>query len=343
MTFTRAILTVLIFFGLLFYFKEPLQQLPVKVSQLHSPYVSDVKDFLNTIKNATSSLIIDVNANYIPGLATNTGTNSLPLNGNGSASGTKTTTAQSRDNLINSGVVANQVNYSNSGELLPVVSNQQEASLTVEGIVKYTNKERAKVGVKNLSLNSDLQRSAEEKLQDMFKNQYFQHISPSGESVSDVVRRTGYTYIVVGENLALGVFAGDEKVVAAWMASPGHKKNILDTRYQDIGVAVGQGMYQGKKQWLIVQHFGKPLSSCPSPDEVLKKSIEEQKNTINSLESEITAMRVTVDQSTGDDYTANANKYNALVVNYNDKLVKLKADIEKYNEAVKGFNDCAGI
>ncbi len=302
------------------------------------------------IKNATSSLIIDSNANYIPNAAINNGasgdngTNTGTTSGYGGNSGVKTSTTQVRDNLINSGAISsNNTIGGGTAELLPVTSNQEEIGLSVSGVIKFTNLQRMKNNVPALNLSPELNASAQEKLQDMFDKQYFQHISPSGESVSSVAKRNGYDYIVVGENLALGIFAGDDQVVAAWMASPGHKKNILDTRYQDVGIAVGQGMYQGRRQWLIVQHFGKPLSSCTSPSETMKKEIEIQKNNITVLESEITKQRALVDQSSGTAYTDNATKYNALVTDYNQKLDNLKADIEKYNEIVKNFNNCAGI
>ena len=114
------------------------------------------------------------------------------------------------------------------------------------GIISLTNIERKKVGLSELIKDPLLSKAAEIKLQDMFQKQYFQHVSPSGDSVSDVKTKTGYEYIVVGENLALGVFAGDAQVVAAWMASPGHK-NILDSRYQEIGLAVRTGCVSRKK------------------------------------------------------------------------------------------------
>ena len=54
------------------------------------------------------------------------------------------------------------------------------------------------------------------------------------------------------------------------MASPGHRANILNSRFIDIGVAVKEGEYQGKETWLAVQEFGEPLSDCPSPSTDLR-------------------------------------------------------------------------
>lgn len=329
----RPILILLIFFGTLFYFREPLSHVAPKYDQLHSAYSDSFKKLFKEITTATSSALLNGSQNYIPSFADQSST----------SSGVKTSTATVVDdtNQSSSSNVLGSTNMNK--ELLPVVSNQVEEGLTISGIISATNVERKKNGLSELIKDPQLSKAAEIKLQDMFQKQYFQHVSPSGDSVSDVVRKTGYEYIVVGENLALGVFAGDDQVVAAWMASPGHKKNILDSRYQEIGLAVGQGNYQGRKQWLIVQHFAKPLSSCVSPNGALKTTVDSQKAAIAVLESRITATRSQIESLTGDAYVEKANEYNALVIDYNAKLATLKLSIDEYNVAVRVFNNCAGI
>ncbi len=327
----RPILILLIFFGALFYFKEPLSHVAPRFDQLHSAYADSFKKMFKEITSATSSAILN-GQNFIPSF----------IDTNGTSSGVKTTTPPAVDTTPNT-LPEMPGTTKNNGELLPVTSNQVEQELSISGIISATNLERKKMGLPDLVKDPQLQKSAEAKMQDMFQKQYFQHVSPTGDSVSDVVRKTGYEYIVVGENLALGVFAGDAKVVAAWMASPGHKKNILDSRYQEIGLAVGQGVYQGRKQWLIVQHFAKPLSSCVSPNGVLKKTVDTQKAEIATLEEKITVMRAEINGLTGDAYIEKANEYNALVIAYNSKLATLKVSIDEYNKAVRVFNTCAGI
>lgn len=327
----RSILILLIFFGTLFYFREPLSHVAPRYDQLHSAYSDSFKKLFKEITTATSSSILNGNQNYIPSFADPSST----------SSGVKTSTVTVVDGTDRSS--SNVLGSTLNKELLPVVSNQVEQNLTISGIISATNIERKKNGLSELIKDPQLSKAAEIKIQDMFQKQYFQHVSPSGDSVSDVVRKTGYEYIVVGENLALGVFAGDDQVVAAWMASPGHKKNILDPRYQEIGLAVGQGMYQGRKQWLIVQHFAKPLSSCTSPNGTLKTTVDSQKAAIVILESRITITRSQIDGLTGDAYIEKANEYNALVIEYNAKLATLKLSIDEYNTAVRVFNSCAGI
>lgn len=338
----RSLFILLVFFGILFYFRGPLSTVAPQFDQLHSAYADSFKKLFEQITTATSSSLFDGSENYVPS----------PTGQGASTSGVKTSTAPIGESRQTAG--ANSSNGASGQEVLgtsntnpdlkPVISNgTEEGDLSVSGIISYTNMERHKQGLPNLNASYKLTASAEAKIQDMFKNQYFEHISPTGQSVSDVVRQQGYEYIVVGENLALGIFAGDDKVVQAWMASPGHKKNILDPRYIDIGVAIGQGTYQGRKQYIIVQHFGKPLSACSSPSASLKKSIESQKEDVSILEQKITVTRAQIDTLTGDQYVAKANEYNAMVIDYNQKLTTLKSTIDSYNETVRKFNACAGI
>ena len=68
--------------------------------------------------------------------------------------------------------------------------------------------------------------------------------------------RSNYPYLAAGENLALGDFKNANELVAAWMASPGHRANILNGVYRDIGVATGFDAFEGRKTIIVVQIFG---------------------------------------------------------------------------------------
>lgn len=265
------------------------------------------------------------------------------------ATGTDSSASGIASNLLDKikNIDSEIVNYSANRDKLPPVFGDSKADalsnkLTDDGVFFGTNAERAKQSLPDLKRNSVLDKSAEIKLNDMFINQYFEHVSPNGSSVSDVVNTVGYKFLIVGENLALGNFAGDEKVVAAWMASEGHRANILDKRYTEIGVAVGYGMYKGKNQWLAVQHFARPMSSCPSPNTVLKDRISKDKEELAFGESDINSMKKIVDKTESSDpnFQSVITSYNALVNNYNNKLNNLKTEIADYNEQVKNFNSC---
>jgi len=340
MSLLRALLILLAFFGALFYFKDSLQSVAPSFGALHSAYSEPFKALFRDITSATSSSLLRPGMNYVPLPAGSATTSYSPQPSDippTKANSTEAVSIPSSSTVLSSSVT------NDDGSLLPVISDQPEGGLSISGIVAYTNAERTKQGLPSLRVNTSLTSSAEAKLQDMFTHQYFEHVSPAGQSVSDLVRASGYDYIVTGENLALGIFSGDDQVVAAWMASPGHKRNILDARYQDVGVAVGQGVYQGKKQWLIVQHFGKPLSSCNTPDVALKQTIETEKDMVSASEVKITDLRTQVDATVGADYSAKASEYNVAVTDYNQKLAQLKSDVAEYNDAAKAYNVCAGI
>ncbi|MED0865269.1 CAP domain-containing protein [Bacillus safensis] len=110
-------------------------------------------------------------------------------------------------------------------------------------VVELTNKERAKQGLKALSVDSKLSKSARAKSQDMKDKNYFSHTSPTYGSPFDQMKQFGITYKSAGENIAQGQKSPQE-VVTAWMNSEGHRANILNKSYTHIGVGyVKSGNY----------------------------------------------------------------------------------------------------
>jgi hypothetical protein len=132
-----------------------------------------------------------------------------------------------------------------------------------QNIIMLTNQERSKVGASSLYENSTLDTAARKKLEDMFAKNYWDHLGPNGETAWDFIASENYQYEVAGENLARG-FRSSEDVVRAWMASPTHRKNILNERFQEIGLAVGSGKVRGITTTVIVQLFGKPKTAFAS-------------------------------------------------------------------------------
>lgn len=212
-----------------------------------------------------------------------------------------------------------------------------KSNLSTLGVLQWTNNERSAAGVSPLKEDSRLNKSAKKKLDDMFINQYFEHVSPKGIGVGDLGEGVGYEYILIGENLALGNFRNDQAVVEAWMESPGHRANILNQSYTEIGIAVGRGEYEGNNVWIAVQHFGLPKSICPETDDVLKNQIEADQNIINKLDKNLTQMDKEIKSNRTSD---NINDYNKLVGEYNNILNQIKKNIETYNSQVKDFNTC---
>lgn len=131
------------------------------------------------------------------------------------------------------------------------------SSITPAQVVELTNAERSHAGLPPLTLNSKLTSAALAKGQDMFNDQYWAHVAPDGKEPWAFISDHGYSYRVAGENLARD-FSNSGDMMSAWMRSPTHKANIVNTRYQEIGVAVIDGVLGGHETTLVVQMFGAP-------------------------------------------------------------------------------------
>lgn len=109
-----------------------------------------------------------------------------------------------------------------------------------EKVVQLTNQERAKAGLPALKSNWELARVARFKSEDMRDKNYFDHNSPTYGSPFDMMKNFGIKYQSAGENIAAGQKTPEE-VVKAWMNSPGHRANILNSSYNQIGVGYAKG------------------------------------------------------------------------------------------------------
>ncbi len=136
------------------------------------------------------------------------------------------------------------------------------SDITPEEIVVLTNQERVSNGLAQLTLNSQLSEAAQQKAADMFALDYWAHISPRGVDPWYFVLNAGYHYRYAGENLARD-FSHASEAVTTWMASPTHRENVLNEKYQEIGVAVVDGILQGRETTLVVQMFGTPQTGQP--------------------------------------------------------------------------------
>jgi len=134
------------------------------------------------------------------------------------------------------------------------------SEITVQKVLSQTNEQRQKLGLSLLKYNSVLSQSATAKAQDMFTNNYWAHNSPQGKTPWDFFKSAGYKYSIAGENLAKDFYDTDG-LLKAWMNSPTHRDNIINDKYQEIGIAVVNGILNGVKTTLVVQHFGTPLSA----------------------------------------------------------------------------------
>lgn len=118
-------------------------------------------------------------------------------------------------------------------------------------VVRLTNVERSKNGLKALTNNWELQRVAGYKARDMTDRNYFSHNSPTYGSPFNMMKSFGIRYSSAGENIAKGQKT-PQQVVNAWMNSSGHRANILNSNYTQIGV----GYDSRSNSW--VQMFIRP-------------------------------------------------------------------------------------
>ncbi|CQR46014.1 Cysteine-rich secretory protein family protein [Paraliobacillus sp. PM-2] len=112
--------------------------------------------------------------------------------------------------------------------------NQANQSFQKE-VIQLTNAERKKQGLAELQMDSELSKAAQTKSEDMAKNNYFSHTSPTYGSPFDMLQEFGIDYTTAAENIASGQQSAQE-VVTGWMNSPGHRKNILNKKVTHIGV-----------------------------------------------------------------------------------------------------------
>jgi hypothetical protein len=150
------------------------------------------------------------------------------------------------------------------------------SSVTSSVLIDLTNQVRVENGLRPLFYNQALYEAATMKGADMVTRNYFAHFAPDGTSPWHWIRKAGYSFLFAGENLAIN-FRNSHAVTEAWMNSPKHRANILDSRYEDIGIATivkednEETNPSGKAVIFVVQLFGKlekdqtPQSFKPTP------------------------------------------------------------------------------
>lgn len=106
-------------------------------------------------------------------------------------------------------------------------------------MISLVNNERTSRGLKALTKNSQLTKTATLKSEDMAKLNYFSHTSPTYGSPFDMMKQFGISYGTAGENIAMGQKT-PEQVMQSWMNSAGHKANILKSSYTQIGIGIAK-------------------------------------------------------------------------------------------------------
>ena len=123
---------------------------------------------------------------------------------------------------------------------VPAPTATNPASSWSEQVVARVNAERARRGLAALRLAPELMRSAALHSQDMATHNFISHTGSDGSSAGERMRRTGYNWTACAENVAAG-YDSPASVVAGWMASSGHRANILNPNYKDVGAGYAYG------------------------------------------------------------------------------------------------------
>ena len=130
----------------------------------------------------------------------------------------------------------------------PARQQQQTRSssrISANAILDEMNLHRRRYGLTPLALNDRLSLAATDRVNDMFDQRYFDHVSPDGTQPFVWANHRGYRYSTIGENLAEGQRSASD-VVNGWMNSPGHRANILGKSFEDCGLAIAQGSPTGR-------------------------------------------------------------------------------------------------
>lgn len=141
------------------------------------------------------------------------------------------------------GTTGTSTSHSSKSDTIKEGSNNappQAVTSQAEAVLLLVNQERSKQGLKELKLSSDLTNIATMKSKDMADKKYFSHTSPTYGTPFQMLQNFGVTYRAAGENIAAGQKTAHE-VMNSWMNSSGHRANILNASYTELGV----GYYVG--------------------------------------------------------------------------------------------------
>jgi len=144
------------------------------------------------------------------------------------------------------------------------------SEITSDQVIQLVNESRLSLKENILVRNDLLTKAAEMKVDDIFKKGYFAHTSPEGKTPWVWFDKAGYDYEYAGENLAIH-FTNAELQHKAWMESPTHRKNILNSQYREIGVAVRRGVLEGRNTLVTVQEFGSQMGVAYTEQKVLSE------------------------------------------------------------------------
>ena len=132
----------------------------------------------------------------------------------------------------------------------------------IRRVVQLTNEIRTEHGLSPLQVHPALVHSAQWMARDMVRHNYLRHTDALGRAIDPRIPEFGYAdYAEIGENIAGGQLTAEE-VVSDWMHSPGHRANLLNPTFREIGVAYMTGSRSHFKHYWV-QDFGVRSNTYP--------------------------------------------------------------------------------
>ena len=149
----------------------------------------------------------------------------------------------------------------------------------IERVLELTNAERTKAGLEPLKLNQQLADAADSHSDSMAEDDFFSHTGADGSNVGDRVQSNGYDYLALGENIAAGQQTAEE-VVQGWMESPGHRANILNSDYTEIGI--GYEYLENDTGTVNYNHYWTQVFGTPLRQNIESENASVEENTVTS-------------------------------------------------------------
>jgi len=151
-------------------------------------------------------------------------------------------------------------------EQFPGCQDFDQAEAYRKALMRLVNGARVQAGLEPVVRNETLERQATQYACEMITYGFFAHVNPvTGSTLGQRAREFGYPFQVIGENLAAGQQT-PEQAFSDWMQSPGHRANILDPRFVELGIGIRSGGHYGM-YWVL--EFGLPLSAV-EPETVVR-------------------------------------------------------------------------
>jgi uncharacterized protein YkwD len=137
------------------------------------------------------------------------------------------------------------------------ISGLADLSAVRTAMLAKVNAARRAVGARPLAADPHLDAAAQEHAEDMLHRAYYDHETPEGQKPRARLEATGYLAHKVGENIAEGQFSVNE-VMSGWLGSSGHRRNLLDPDFSDLGVGLAVGRFEDRLRILWVQELAVP-------------------------------------------------------------------------------------